>query len=160
MTDFLKRFRPAFFLLILFTASPVIYSAIELKEFESPEQEELYRGLIAELRCLVCQNQNLADSDADLAVDLRRQTYEMIREGSNKQDVIDYMVTRYGEFVLYRPPFTGSTLLLWVGPFIFLGASILILMQIIRGRKKLKPQKLSADEQEKVRALLQEESRN
>lgn len=160
MTAVLKLFRPAVFLVVFFIASPAVFSAIELKKFESPEQEALYRNLIAELRCLVCQNQNLADSDAELAVDLRRQTYEMIQKGSNKQDVIDYMVTRYGEFVLYRPPFTASTLLLWVGPFIFLGAGIAILLQIIRTRKKEKPMVLSADEQEKVRALLREESGN
>ncbi|MCB1754656.1 MAG: cytochrome c-type biogenesis protein CcmH [Gammaproteobacteria bacterium] len=158
MKDFKQIFFQTLFLVILLITSPAGYSTIELKEFDSPEQEALYRKLIAELRCLVCQNQNLADSNAELAVDLRRQTYEMIRDGSDKQQVIDYMVERYGEFVLYRPPFTASTLLLWLGPFIILVAGILILIRIIRGRKALQPQTLSADEQEKVRALLREES--
>ncbi len=144
-------------LLSALTVSHALYATIELKEFDSADQERLYRDLIFELRCLVCQNQNLADSNAELAVDLRRQTYEMVKSGSDKQDVIDYMVTRYGEFVLYRPPFTASTVLLWIGPFIFLLASIVILMKIIRGRKQQAPE-LNADEQAEIRSLLEEES--
>lgn len=141
-------------LTFLFLVVNSAHANIDLKQFDTPQQENDYRDLIAELRCLVCQNQNLADSNAELAVDLRRQTYEMVSSGSSKQDVIDYMVTRYGEFVLYRPPFNLSTIFLWVGPFIFLGASILILIKIIKARKKEPPVKLDKSEQEKVQALL------
>lgn len=144
-----------FFLLAMLLLSPALTAAsIELKEFETEQQEADYRELIFELRCLVCQNQNLADSNAELAVDLRRQTYEMITSGNSKQDVIDYMVERYGEFVLYRPPFNLSTLFLWVGPFIFLGASVLILLRLVRNRKQEAPVVLSDTEKEKVRSLL------
>ena len=129
-------------------------ASIDLKQFDTPQQEADYRELIFELRCLVCQNQNLADSNAELAVDLRRQTYEMISSGKSKQDVVDYMVERYGEFVLYRPPFNLSTLFLWVGPFIFLGASIAILLKLIRGRKQEAPIHLDESEKEKMRSLL------
>ena len=141
-------------LLSLLFLSVVSIASIDLKQFETPQQEEDYRELIFELRCLVCQNQNLADSNAELAVDLRRQTYEMISSGKSKQDVIDYMVERYGEFVLYRPPFNLSTLFLWVGPFIFLGASIAILLKLIRGRKQQAPIHLDESEKEKMRSLL------
>lgn len=130
------------------------FSAIELKEFKSAEDEKDYRELIFELRCLVCQNQNLADSNADLAIDLRRQTYEMIQDGASKQDVVDYMVERYGEFVLYRPPFTASTLLLWVGPFIILIGAMIILIRMIKSKKQEPDVTMSEEEQEKVRSLL------
>jgi len=141
--------------LLTLIAMPALAS-IELKKFDSPEQEALYRDLIAELSCLVYQNQNLADSNAELAVDLRRQTFEMVSNGANKQDVVDFMVARYGEFVLYRPPFNASTLFLWVGPFIFLIASVLILLKIIRGRRQESPAKLDAKAQAEVRSLLDE----
>lgn len=91
-------------------------SAYEERTFDSPADEATYIKLIKELRCLVCQNQNIADSDADLAVDLRREVYKMITDGKTKSDIIDFMVQRYGEFVLYKPRFGANTLLLWLGP--------------------------------------------
>lgn len=99
--------RPWLFLLLLI---PLVgQAAIEVAQFDNPEQEARYNKLIAELRCLVCQNQNLADSNADLAKDMRRKTYEMVKTGASTEDVVDYMVKRYGDFVLYRPPFRAST---------------------------------------------------
>ena len=95
-------------------------AVIEVYDFDSPEKEADYQQLIDELRCLVCQNQNLKDSDAELAQDLRRETYEMLQEGKSRQEVIDFMVARYGDFVLYRPQFKTSTYLLWLGPFALL----------------------------------------
>jgi len=107
--------RRAWLLLIL--CLPLLaYANIEAYRFDDPDKEARYRVLIAELRCLVCQNQNLADSNAELAQDLRRQTYEMVQKGSSSEEVITYMVQRYGDFVLYRPPFRPSTALLWAGP--------------------------------------------
>ncbi|MBT6275231.1 MAG: cytochrome c-type biogenesis protein CcmH [Chromatiales bacterium] len=94
--------------------------SIELREFESAEDEQRYRGLLHELRCLVCQNQSLADSDAELAQDLRREVHEMIGRGQSDDDIVDFMVARYGNFVRYRPPFNASTAALWVGPFILM----------------------------------------
>ncbi len=148
------------FLLMLFVSIICLssaFAAIEMKEFKTPEDEKTYKELIFELRCLVCQNQNLADSNADLAIDLRRQTYEMIQEGADKQDVVNYMVERYGEFVLYRPPFTASTLLLWVGPFIFLIGGLYIMIRMIKSRKQEPLSDMSTEEQEKVRALLNDD---
>lgn len=95
-------------------------NAFEERTFDSPEDEKTFDSLVAELRCLVCQNQNIADSDADLAVDLRREIYSMIGEGKSKSDIKDFMVQRYGEFVLYKPRFNARTLVLWLGPGILL----------------------------------------
>lgn len=104
-------------------------AVIEVYDFDSPEKEADYQQLIDELRCLVCQNQNLKDSDAELAQDLRRETYEMLQEGKSRQEVIDFMVARYGDFVLYRPQFKSSTYLLWLGPFLLL---LIVLVLFVR----------------------------
>ncbi len=102
-------------LAIIFIGSNVAI-AFEERNFDTPEDESLYSTLIAELRCLVCQNQNIADSDADLAVDLRQEIYTMIKADKNKADILDFMVQRYGEFVLYKPRFSARTLVLWLAP--------------------------------------------
>ena len=88
--------------------------------FDQPEQAARYQRLTEELRCLVCQNQNLADSHADLAQDLRNEVYRMITSGQTDRQIVDCMVARYGEFVLYRPPVSPLTWLLWFGPFLLL----------------------------------------
>ena len=108
---------------------------VEVLEFETPEHEERYNNLIAELRCLVCQNQNLADSNAELAVDLRRKTYEMVSKDKSEKEIAAFMVERYGDFVLYRPPLNSSTLLLWTGPFIILVIGVGLLIRTIRRRR-------------------------
>jgi cytochrome c-type biogenesis protein CcmH len=92
---------------------------------DTAEQQRL-KKLSEELRCLVCQNQTLADSNADLAIDLRRQVESMISAGRSDREIRDYMVQRYGDFVLYRPPMQGNTLALWLGPFAMLGGGALI----------------------------------
>ena len=111
------------------------HAKVEVLQFESREHEERYNNLIAELRCLVCQNQNLADSNAELAVDLRRKTYEMVSKDKTEKEIANYMVQRYGDFVLYRPPLNSSTLLLWVGPFIILLVGVTLLIRTIRRRR-------------------------
>ena len=114
------------FVLLLFPF--ITQAAIEVAQFDDPEKEARYKQLVAELRCLVCQNQNLADSNAELAQDMRRKTYELVQGGATSDDVADYMVKRYGDFVLYRPPLRISTMLLWVGPFIILAGGVTILL--------------------------------
>ena len=101
--------------------------AFEERTFDTPKDESLYHNLITELRCLVCQNQNIADSDADLAVDLRREIYAMIQADKNKSEILDFMVQRYGEFVLYKPRFSPRTVVLWLAPalLLLLGGAIL-----------------------------------
>ncbi|HEV7477061.1 MAG TPA: cytochrome c-type biogenesis protein, partial [Burkholderiales bacterium] len=93
---------------------------------ETKDLDRRVAELSAELRCLVCQNQSIADSNADLAVDLRRQIREQLGSGKSERDVVDFMVQRYGDFVLYRPPLKASTVLLWAGPFLFLGLGTFI----------------------------------
>ena len=89
-----------------------------------PALEERVTALATELRCLVCQNQTLADSNAPLAVDLRNQIREKMQQGASERDIVDYMVARYGDFVLYRPPFKATTVLLWAGPVLLMIAGL------------------------------------
>ena len=105
--------------------------------------------LSAELRCLVCQNQTLADSNADLAVDLRRQSREQLGSGKSERDVLDFMVQRYGDFVLYRPPLKASTALLWAGPFLLLLLGLFLLVRKVRSTNRQDP---PLSEAERVRA--------
>ena len=107
-------------------------AAIEAYQFDSPQMEADYNKLVDELRCLVCQNQNLAGSDADLARDLRRETYEMLREGKSPDQVVEFMVARYGDFVLYRPQFKSTTYLLWIGPFLLMLGVLYLLVRRLR----------------------------
>ena len=130
------------------------YSSPELLKFDDPIKEQRYRLLISELRCLVCQNQNLADSNAELAQDMRRKTYELVQSGATHDEVVDFMVKRYGDFVLFRPPFKLSTLLLWIGPFLlFLGGIVIILLLI---KKSSLNRSTKPDERElnRIRGLL------
>ena len=111
------RFLTAFSLMLLLQAVPVLQAApIETYTFENTEQEEIFYKLSDELRCLVCQNQNIAESNADLAKDLRREIYNMISDGQTEEQIVDFMVQRYGDYVLYRPPMKPLTWLLWFGP--------------------------------------------
>lgn len=110
-----------------------------------------------ELRCLVCQNESLAGSQADLAKDLRREIREQIQAGRSDQEILDFMVGRYGDFVRYRPPLKGTTVLLWFGPFLLLAAGIAVLVAYLRRRSRRvhgTVPTLSAEEQRKVDALL------
>lgn len=110
-------------------------SAIEPYPFESELQEQRFRSLAGELRCTVCQNQSLADSDALLAQDLRRELFRMLQDGRSDQEIRNFMVERYGEFVLYRPPVAGHTLLLWGGPIGLLVIALFATAVVIRKRR-------------------------
>lgn len=101
-------------IVLLLIASPA--RAIDPLPFADAEQEARFRVLVAELRCLQCQNQNLADSDADIAKDLRREIFDQLEAGRTDDEIVAFLVDRYGEFVRYRPPLNASTLLLWLGP--------------------------------------------
>lgn len=131
-----------------------IQAAIEAYQFDSPEMEADFNQLIKELRCLVCQNQNLSGSDADLARDLRRQTYQMLQQGKSPQQVVDFMVARYGDFVLYRPQFKSNTYLLWLGPFLLL---MLVLYLVVRRlRAADKPVEVDASALAQAKQLLED----
>ncbi|MBU0654271.1 MAG: cytochrome c-type biogenesis protein CcmH [Gammaproteobacteria bacterium] len=129
-------------------------ASIEVHQFNTPAQEALYTDLIAELRCLVCQNQNLADSNSELAQDLRGKTYEMVMAGSSHTEIIDFMVTRYGDFVLYNPPVRQSTLLLWLGPLLFLLLGLGILFAFLRRKSRQTSQPLSDSDRQRAEQLL------
>ncbi|NOZ54839.1 MAG: cytochrome c-type biogenesis protein CcmH [Gammaproteobacteria bacterium] len=103
---------------------------------EDPVMEKLVNEISQELRCLVCQNQTIADSNAELAVDLKNQVRDMVKAGRTQDDIVDYMVERYGDFVRYRPPVKPSTYVLWVGPFILLIVGITLLVRNLGQRKQ------------------------
>jgi cytochrome c-type biogenesis protein CcmH len=123
-----------------------------------PALEERVTALATELRCLVCQNQTLADSNAPLAVDLRNQIRERMREGASERDIVAFMVERYGDFVLYRPPWKATTVLLWLGPILLmLGGLAALFYRLARRRRDGAPRELSSAERARAAALLADE---
>lgn len=150
-------------LFILFIISFNALAAVEYKKFNTPQQEEEYKILIEEIRCLVCQNQTIADSNADLAKDLRRQVYEMLLKGQSKDEIADFMTQRYGDFVLYNPPFKFKTGLLWMGPIAFLLIGLIILIVYSHKNKTTEAPDSNADQsakKEKIKALLEDGDRS
>ena len=140
--------------LFVFLAS-TLHAAFEARDFKSPEQEALFKELTAELRCLVCQNQNLAGSNAELALDLKQQVYLMITERDMSRDeIVKYMVDRYGDFVLYKPPFKASTLLLWLGPLLLLMLGIFLMWKIIRENSSQPKSTVSDEKLKDIRSFL------
>ena len=133
---------------IIFTVVLVMLASATLAQeplvFESPEQEARYIELTTELRCLVCQNQNLADSDAPLAQDLRKEIHDMMLAGQNNDQITTFLVDRYGDFVLYRPAMKGNTLALWLIPGVLLGIGAITVFFTVRSRNR----NLSAQRQE------------
>ena len=119
-------------MLLLSLVSFSSQATIDAYQFDDMKKEALYKKLVKELRCTVCQNQDIGDSNASLAQDLRRKTYEMVSAGKDEEYILDYMSDRYGDFVLYRPRLQSNTLLLWVGPFIILIAAVFFLLKFIR----------------------------
>lgn len=125
--------------------------------FDDPQVEQDYQELAEELRCLVCQNQNLIDSNAELADDLRREVAKMLKQGKNKQQVTEFMVNRYGDFVLYNPPVKSTTWLLWGGPFVLMFVGVFVMLKKIRARQQEKQTDstdLSEDEKQKLQDIL------
>ena len=119
-----------------------------------PALEQRVMALSSELRCLVCQNQTLADSNADLATDLRKQIREKMRQGASDADVIDFLVARYGDFVLYRPPFKATTFLLWFGPLLLLAAGFAALILRVLRRRRTQEVEMTAAERTRAADLL------
>jgi cytochrome c-type biogenesis protein CcmH len=145
-------------LLVIILLIPSLVAAEEARPLaDNPQVEARLKTLAVELRCLVCQNQTLADSNAPLAEDLRREVREMITKGMSDREIIDFLVQRYGDFVLYRPPWKATTTLLWLGPFLLLiaGATALVLA-LRRRQKKLADVTLSEAEHNRVAQLLSE----
>jgi len=127
------------FTLLCLMLCSVAAQAFEEKKFNNPQDESLFKDLVAELRCLVCQNQNIADSNAELAVDLRREIHSMINAGKSKAEILDFMVDRYGEFVLYKPRFSARTLVLWLAPAFLLLLGLLVIFRRSAAARKTAP---------------------
>ena len=119
-----------------------------------PALEARVMAVASELRCLVCQNQTLADSHAPLAVDLRNQIREQMQRGASERDIVDYMVARYGDFVLYRPPFKATTVLLWTGPILLMLAGLAALFFRLARRRDESQPALSVEQRSRAQALL------
>lgn len=133
---FPRRLRAALALLLaLGLSAGATASAIQPYEFDSELQRQRFKALAEELRCTVCQNQSLADSDAPLAQDLRDEVFRMLQDGRSDQEIRLFMVERYGNYVLYRPPVVGHTLLLWGGPIVLLLVGLAAAVIVIRKRR-------------------------
>lgn len=144
-----------FVLSFLFCA--IAHAAIDPYEFDNESQRERYRHFIEDMRCPKCQNQNLAGSDAPIAQDLRHELHRLLIEGKSDQEIVDYMVSRYGAFVLYKPPFDKKTAILWLAPLGFLSVGAFVLVVVIRRRAALSlatANSLSTAEQQQLAALL------
>lgn len=146
-------------LLLLFSILPLYSYAGEARDMaKDPIIEKRMVDLAENLRCLVCQNESLASSHAELAEDLRREVRELIQKGMSDQEIKDYLVARYGDFVLYEPPVKGFTLLLWFGPFVLmsLGMGVLV-VQLRKRRKTVAEMALTPEDRARVEALLKDE---
>lgn len=142
-------------LIILLSLSTLAHAKEAAPLANDPVIEARMEKLAKELRCLVCQNETLADSQADLAADLRREIREKMREGMSDAQIKSYLTARYGDFVLYRPPVKSTTWLLWFGPFLLLVGGLLGLIYFLKRRRKSLPDEaLSADEEARVKSLL------
>lgn len=151
-----------YLLILLFGLMPAFAHAGEAKDMaEDPVLEKRMIGLAEKLRCLVCQNESLASSHAELAEDLRREVREQMKLGKSDQEIIDYLVARYGDFVLYDPPVKKTTLLLWYGPFalLLIGAGVLV-YQLRKRKSSVAEPELSAEEAQRAASLLEQSPEN
>jgi cytochrome c-type biogenesis protein CcmH len=145
--------------ILLVLGSGTLHATATLESFKFADEaaEQHFKDLIAELRCLVCQNQSLADSDAELAHDLRAEVYEMVQDGKSDEEIIEFLVARYGDFVLYKPPVKPSTWLLWFGPFaLMLLAGVLLLRAVRRQKQKAQDVEISVADRKRLDDLLGE----
>lgn len=147
--------------LLLFSLPMSLWAAIDTYEFKDEETRERFRQLTFELRCPKCQNQNLQDSNSPIASDLRNEVYKMLQEGNDNDEIVDFMVARYGDFVLYRPPVNKATYVLWYGPFVLAVIGIIVMVFLSRKRKKKVDEKgqdldssLSGDEAQRLKDIL------
>jgi len=152
----MRTVRQLFALALLFVAGSAL-AVIETYDFSNPELESRYQQLSAELRCPKCQNQNIADSNAPISQDLRKLLHQQLEQGASDQEILDYMVARYGEFVRYRPRFSGATAILWLAPALLLVAGLAVVFLSLRSRRGQTTSTsvtLSEEEQQKLQTLL------
>jgi cytochrome c-type biogenesis protein CcmH len=144
-------------MLLLLSQSAFSYTLAEFK-FDDPKKGEDFRSVIEQMRCLVCQNESLAASNADLAQDLRKEIYEMMQAGKNKDEIIKFMVARYGDFVLYNPPVKPSTYPIWFGPILLFMLGAVVLYLNLRKKSRSQETELSEAEQQRLDNLLKQPS--
>ena len=150
--------KKTFWLTLLMIWSTAGAYTLEQFQFDSEQQETDFRILLEELRCVVCQNETLAGSQADVAQIMREEVYRLVKSGSSSVEVRDHLVNRYGDFVLYNPPLKPSTYPLWFGPFILFGIGGFFLARTLLRKRQSRESKLSAADQERLQALLAEKS--
>jgi cytochrome c-type biogenesis protein CcmH len=139
---------------LLLGASSVGAYTLEEFTFDSPRQQAEFRELIGKLRCLVCQNESLAGSQAELAQDLRNEVYKMMRAGQSQDQILDFLIARYGDFVLYDPPLKPLTYVLWFGPFILIGIGAVFMVRALLRKKATPDQGLSDEERQRLSDML------
>ncbi len=156
----LKFISKVLLLTLLSYSSFMVAAPIETFSFDSPETEKIFHKLSEELRCLVCQNQNIAESNADLAKDLRLEIYTMLSDGKTEDEIVDFMVERYGDYVLYRPPFKPMTWLLWFGPVIIFAFGLVFVVRFLKSQSKSRQsESLSEEEIERIKTLHAEQDK-
>ncbi len=144
---------------LTFSFAGVSHAVIETYEFSSSALEQRYKTLSAELRCPKCQNQNIADSNSPIAQDLRKLLYKQLEAGASDEEILQYMVSRYGEFVRYKPRFSGVTLMLWLMPVVLLLGALIVVISVVRNsRKEVADNALSVQEQQQLDDLLSREN--
>jgi len=144
-------------LTVVLLAASMPGGAVEPRSFDDPARQQRYEALLEELRCMVCQNESIATSDADLAQDMRREVYRMIEEGRSNEAIEQFLVERYGEFVLYRPRVSAKTYLLWFGPALLLLGGAIALVVTLRQRARAGPADLDEAERARLAELLGED---
>lgn len=138
---FFKATMLSIFTLLFMLFAFSVTAAEDKFSFDTPAQRESFLKLTAELRCPMCQNQNIADSDAMIAHDMRRKVYALLKQGKTEQEVIDFMKSRYGDFVHYQPPVTAATLWLWAGPVLFIFIALIV---VVRRKSVTPPEDMAA----------------
>lgn len=132
-------------------------SPVDTYQFDNEVLKTRYQALVKELRCPKCQNQNLADSNSQIAIDLRREVYNMLHEGKADKEIVDFMVARYGDFVLYRPKLSKVTYVLWFAPAVLFLLGIIVVIVMVRKRAgSANKAELSADENQRLAAILEQ----
>jgi cytochrome c-type biogenesis protein CcmH len=148
-------------ILTLFCFLPALQAATLAEyTFDEPGKAEDFRTIIEEMRCLVCQNESLAGSNAELAVDLRNEIYEMMKRGQEKEEIINFMVARYGDFVLYNPPLKPTTYPLWFGPLVFFLIGGVVLFRVLKRKSVTREAALSEEEEQRLNRLLDKSNNN
>ena len=153
----MRKFLLLFWIVLILPCQ--VMAAIDVYEFPTEGERKRYQKFLEELRCPKCKNNNLAGTNSEIADDLRRELHKMVLEGKSDDEIIDFMVSRYGDFVLYRPPVQGNTIVLWLGPVVFLLIGLGAVSWVVSRRRKLSgaETELTEEEQKQLAAILESE---